>query len=135
MTEAETLMITRSHDGISLFHRSGTRDDFPVKVREVRDVTGAGDTVLAMLSCALASGLSLSEACQLCNVAAGIAIERFGCARVSLSDISRRVLEADVANKVFDEEHLFALQQTLVGRKLAVLGLNSAEGLSPVLLG
>ncbi len=131
ITDADVLMITRSQDGISLFHRAGKRDDFPVKVHEVRDVTGAGDTVLAMLSCALASGLSIAEASQLCNVAAGIAIERFGCARVSLSDIARRVLEGDVANKVFDEEHLFALQQTLVGRKLAVLGLNSVEGLSP----
>jgi len=131
ITEADTIMITRSQDGISLFHKDGTREDFPVRVREVRDVTGAGDTVLATLACALASGLSMAEATQLANVAAGIAIERFGCARVSLSDIARRVLEADVANKVFDEEHLFALQQALEGRKVAVLGLDSADGLTP----
>ncbi|MDP1835491.1 MAG: bifunctional ADP-heptose synthase [Chlamydiales bacterium] len=131
ITEAETIMITRSQDGISTFDKNGMREDFPVRVREVRDVTGAGDTVLATLACALASGLSIAEATQLANVAAGIAIERFGCARISLSDIARRVLEADVANKVFDEEHLFALQQALEGRKVAVLGLDSADGLTP----
>ncbi len=131
ITEADTLMITRSQDGISLFHRTDAREDFPVRIREVRDVTGAGDTVLAMLACALASNLTMGEAAQLSNVAAGIAIERFGCARISLSDIARRLLDTDVANKVFDEEHLFALQQALKGRQLAVLGLHSAEGLSP----
>ncbi len=131
ITAAEVLMITRSQDGISLFYQEGHREDFPVRVREVRDVTGAGDTVLAMLACALASGLSISEAAQLSNVAAGIAIERFGCARVSLSDIARRLLDTDVANKVFDEEHIFALQQALEGHKVAVIGLNSDDGLSP----
>lgn len=131
LSKANMLMITRSQDGISIFHKTGEREDFPVRVREVRDVTGAGDTVLATLACSLASGLTISEATQLANVAAGIAIERFGCARVSLSDIARRVLESDVANKVFDEEHLFALQHALDNRKIAVLGLDVAEGLTP----
>lgn len=128
IAECDVVMITRSEAGISLFYKDGLREDFPVRVREIKDVTGAGDTVLAMLTCALASGLSLREAAQLSNVAAGIAIERFGCARVSLSDLSRRLLEFDAINKVFDEEHLFALQEALRGRKITLLGISSEKG-------
>lgn len=131
ITQSDVLMITRSQDGISLFFKEGHREDFPTRVREIRDVTGAGDTVLAMIGCALGCGLDIVDAAHLSNVAAGIAIERFGCARVSLSEVARRVLESDVANKVFDEEHLFALKQALDGLKVAVVGMRSSDGLSP----
>lgn len=130
LANADTLMVTRSEAGISLFSKEGTHQNFPVRAREVKDVTGAGDTVLAMLACALANGLSLAEAAQLCNLAAGIAIEHFGCARVTLSQLARRLLELDVANKVFDEEHLFALRHALQGKKCTILGLSSAQGLT-----
>lgn len=130
IAEADTLMVTRSEAGISLFHRDGTRHDLPVRVREIKDVTGAGDTVLAMLTCAIANGLPIHIAAQLSNVAAGIAIERFGCARVSLEDLAGRLLEEDATNKVFDDEHLFALQQVLCTKKFALLSLSSVEGMS-----
>lgn len=133
ITESDTLMVTRSEAGISLFHKDGSRQDFPVRVREVKDVTGAGDTVLAMLTCALANGLSVGEAAQLSNVAAGIAIERIGCARVTLSELARRLLEDDVGNKVFDGEHLFALQEALRGKHVALLSLSCNQGLSSVI--
>lgn len=129
--QADVLLVTRSESGISVFHRNGDRHDFPVKVREVKDVTGAGDTVLAVLACAIANGLPIETAAQLSNVAAGLAIERFGCARISLSELAHRLLEYDVVNKVFDDEHLFALQQALRGRKYALLGVSSVKGLTP----
>jgi rfaE bifunctional protein kinase chain/domain len=130
LTQAEALMLTRSESGISLFLKDGTHQTFPVRVREVKDVTGAGDTVLAMLTCALANGLSYTEAAQLSNVAAGIAIERFGCARITLSDLARRLLNTDVVNKVFDEEHLFALQHVLDGYHFCLLAISGSEGLT-----
>lgn len=130
VSEAEVLMVTRSEAGISLFHKDGKREDFPVHIREVNDVTGAGDTVLAMLSTAMSNNLSVGEATQLSNVAAGIAIERFGCARITLSDLARQLLEDDVGNKVFDEEHLFALQEALRGRRYCLLGLSSHQELT-----
>lgn len=133
MSKANTLMVTRSEAGISLFHQDGSRDDFPVRVREVKDVTGAGDTVLAMLTCAMANGLPITTAAQLSNVAAGIAIEHLGCARVTLSELARRLLEDDVGNKVFDEEHLFALQEAMRGRKCAILSVSSSEGLTSLI--
>lgn len=127
---AKTLMITRGDAGISLFHREGTHETFEVKVREVKDVTGAGDTVLAMLACALANQLPLATAVQLSNVAAGIAIEHFGCARITLSHLARRLLEEDLANKVFDQEHLFALREALRDRNFTLLSMHESEGLS-----
>jgi len=129
----DMLMITRSEAGISLFTKAGEHFDFPVRSKEVKDVTGAGDTVLAMISVALANGLNIKYSAQLANIAAGIAIERLGCARINLSDMANRLLEFDVDNKVFDEEHLFALQQALQGKRYCVLGLHSAHGMSTAL--
>lgn len=130
LSQSDILMITRSEAGISLFYKDGRREDFPVRVKEVKDVTGAGDTVLATLACALASGLTVAEAAQLSNVAAGIAIERFGCARISLADLARRLLEHDSVNKVFDQEHLFALKHALEGRPFTILKLSGKQGLT-----
>lgn len=127
---APILMVTRSEAGISIFYRHGERCDYPVDVHEVKDVTGAGDTVLAMLACALASGLDIREAAPLCNIAASIAIERLGCARVSLSDLSRKMLKLDKGNKVFDCEHIFALQQALKGEKVSALNLQNCTNLN-----
>lgn len=126
----EQLMITRSQAGISLFKRSGERLDFPVRSKEVKDVTGAGDTVLSMLSVALANGLDIKYAAQLANIAAGMVIERIGCAQVSLSDMAERLMEFDEENKIFDGEHFFALQQSLKGKKCSVLSLESNQGMS-----
>ena len=129
----DLLMITRSEAGISLFTREGQRLDFPVRSKEVKDVTGAGDTVLAMVSVALGNKLEIADAAQLANIAAGIAIERLGCARINLSDLASRLLEFDVDNKVFDEDHLFALQQALKDKHYVVLGIHSTHGITTAL--
>lgn len=128
ITQAEKVMITRSEAGISLFDAKGNRQDFPVHAKEVKDVTGAGDTVLAMLTYALANQLSDEEAIRLCNIAAGIAIEHVGCACITLADLAHRLLELDVSNKVFDEDHLFALTEVLKKRPFILLALNQIEG-------
>lgn len=130
ITGAEILMVTRSEAGISVFHRDGERQDFPVRVREVKDVTGAGDTVLATLTCAVANELPFPTAVQLSNVTAGMAIERFGCARITLSELARRLLEEDTGNKVFDEDHLYALKEALKGQKYALLSVSSRDGMN-----
>lgn len=126
ITQANTLMITRSEAGISLFYKNGTRQDFPVRKQVViNDVTGAGDTVLAVIACALANGLSMPEGSQLGNIAAGIAIEQFGCARVTLSQLAQRLLSDDVGNKVFDQDHLDVLREALTGRDYVVFTISS----------
>jgi D-beta-D-heptose 7-phosphate kinase/D-beta-D-heptose 1-phosphate adenosyltransferase len=126
----EMLIVTRSEAGISLFNKAGQQFDFPVRSKEVKDVTGAGDTVLSMISVALANKLDIKYGAQLANIAAGMAIERLGCARINLSEMAERLLEFDVENKIFDEEHLFALQQALKGKRYSVLGVNSTHGMS-----
>lgn len=129
ITQASCLMITRSQEGISLFHSSGEREHFPVVIKEVKDVTGAGDTVLAMLVFALANQLHYAEAAKLCNVAAGIAIEHVGCARVTLFDIVHRIWEFGARDKVFDQEHLFLLQEILKEEPFKILRLPLFETL------
>lgn len=131
--QAELLMVTRSEAGISLFDDEGERYDFPVHAKEVKDVTGAGDTVLAMLAHALANKLSYDEGAQLCNVAAGIAIEHVGCARVSLSDLALRLFEHDISHKIFDQEHLFVLKEVLKRSSFSILMLSQIDSLTPSL--
>ncbi len=133
LTQSDMLMITRSEEGISLFSRAGERHDFSVRKRKVKDVTGAGDTVLAMIVMAFASGVEIHSGLMLANVAAGIAIEQIGCAPVSLGEIAERLLEIDATDKVFDENHLFVLEHALQGKELTVLGLSSKEGISSLL--
>ena len=130
---AKTLLITRSEEGMSLFYKDGLSFHFPVRLKEVKDVTGAGDTVLSVVCCAMANNIDLKYGAQLANIAAGIAIERIGCARIQLSELAERLLEVDMDNKVFDEEHLFALQQALQGKQYYMLGLDSAHGMSTAL--
>ena len=64
----QALALTRSEEGISLFSADGGEDRFPAEAREVFDVTGAGDTVLAVLGSTLAAGASYAEAVKLANV-------------------------------------------------------------------
>jgi rfaE bifunctional protein kinase chain/domain len=86
-TQVDSLVITRSEEGMSIFKSDQSRWDYPAKVQQVRDVTGAGDTVLAVMTACLANKLSLNEAAEMANYAAAIAISRVGCARVSLKDL------------------------------------------------
>ena len=80
------LLLTRSEDGMSLFDTAGS---FHVQAhaREVFDVTGAGDTVIATLAAMLACGLSLRTAVAHANRAAGIVVGRFGTASVSHEEL------------------------------------------------
>jgi D-beta-D-heptose 7-phosphate kinase / D-beta-D-heptose 1-phosphate adenosyltransferase len=85
--ELEALLITRSEEGMSLFKRDGSTVHIPTVAREVYDVTGAGDTVLSVLSLCLACGLEPGEAARVANVAAGIAVGKLGTSTVSPGEI------------------------------------------------
>ncbi len=133
VANVDFLLITRSEAGISLFEKNGNRSDFPVHSKEVKDVTGAGDTVLATLCLSIASGLQMSAAAQLANIAAGICIERLGCAQVSLPEIARRLLEQDAATKIYDENHTYVLRQVLKGKRYSLLVLNQGQKMNNAL--
>ena len=73
----DAILITRGPEGMTLSTPGGTTH-IPAQVRDVADVTGAGDTVVAVLAACLGSGWDLIEACRLANVAAGIAVSHPG---------------------------------------------------------
>jgi D-beta-D-heptose 7-phosphate kinase/D-beta-D-heptose 1-phosphate adenosyltransferase len=87
VTESEFILLTRGAAGMLLVPRDGPRAEFCALAREVYDVSGAGDTVAAVLAAALGSGAGIAEAVELANIAAGIAVGKVGTAVVSRSEI------------------------------------------------
>lgn len=85
--ELDALLITRSEQGVSLIERDRPAWHLPAHAREVFDVTGAGDTVSAVLGCALGAGLGLRDATALANLAAGIVVGKLGTATVSVAEL------------------------------------------------
>jgi rfaE bifunctional protein kinase chain/domain len=84
--DCEYALITRGEEGMSLFNRAGSHH-LPTFAREVFDVTGAGDTVIATLALARAGGATMEEAAILANHAAGIVVGKVGTATVSRSEL------------------------------------------------
>ncbi len=82
----EALLVTRSEEGMSLF-RDGDALHEPTRAREVYDVSGAGDTVIATLAVMLASGADMVEAVRIANRAAGVVVGKLGTAVVSREEI------------------------------------------------
>jgi rfaE bifunctional protein kinase chain/domain len=82
----DTLILTRSEEGMSLFDAAGHLH-VPAQAREVFDVTGAGDTVIATLAALLAAGLTAREALPAANRAGGLVVEKFGTASVSYEEL------------------------------------------------
>lgn len=80
------VLLTRSEEGMSLFDAEG-HARVPALAREVFDVTGAGDTVIATLATMLACGLTLREALPIANRAGGIVVGKFGTASVSYAEL------------------------------------------------
>lgn len=85
--ELEALLITRSEKGMTLIREGLAPLHLPTRAQEIYDVTGAGDTVIAVLGLALASGHDFPEAMMLANLAAGVVVAKPGTATVSLGEI------------------------------------------------
>jgi rfaE bifunctional protein kinase chain/domain len=84
--DLEGLLLTRSEEGMSLFDAAG-HVQVPAEAREVFDVTGAGDTVIATLAAMLAAGMSLREAMPIANRAGAIVVGKFGTASVGFDEL------------------------------------------------
>ena len=76
--QAKSVLITRGSNGMSLFEENGQVMHVESRVRNVADVSGAGDTVISTLTAALAAGASFQEAATIANYAAGIVCEYVG---------------------------------------------------------
>jgi D-beta-D-heptose 7-phosphate kinase/D-beta-D-heptose 1-phosphate adenosyltransferase len=85
--EAEAVLISRGEEGMALFKRGGTVEEFPTVAREVFDVTGAGDTVIATCALALGAGGTPEEATVLANHAAGVVVGKIGTATVAANEL------------------------------------------------
>jgi D-beta-D-heptose 7-phosphate kinase/D-beta-D-heptose 1-phosphate adenosyltransferase len=85
----ESVLITRGEHGMWLDH-AGVSGYLPASAIEVADVTGAGDTVIATLSLAIAAGANMSEAARLANEAASIVVGKFGAATVTPDELKSR---------------------------------------------
>ena len=86
----KALLITRGPDGMTLLENKNNkikRTDFPTQAKDVFDVSGAGDTVIASVASGLAADFTLEESIRLANIAAGIVVAKLGTASVYLDEI------------------------------------------------
>lgn len=85
--ELDGVLVTRGEEGMSLVKRDGQSLHIPARAREVFDVTGAGDSVIAAIGCAFAVRAELDDALHLANVAAGIVVGKLGAATATPAEI------------------------------------------------
>lgn len=108
----QALLITRGEQGMTLLRPSQPELHLPARGREVFDVTGAGDTVIATLAAAIAAGHSMPEATALANLAAGIVVGKLGTAAVSAPELRRAIIAEQGAQRgvVSEEQLLMAIE-------------------------
>ncbi|MDH4234180.1 MAG: PfkB family carbohydrate kinase, partial [Gallionella sp.] len=92
--QLDALLVTRSEDGMSLYRANDVLHE-AAQAREVFDVSGAGDTVIATLAVMLASGAGLPDAMRIANRAAGIVVGKLGTAVVSREEIIQDMKQQD----------------------------------------
>lgn len=107
MCDLQALLITRSSEGMTLLERDCPEYYLPASGREVFDVTGAGDTVIATIAVALAVKMPLMRAVELGNVAAGVVIGKLGTATLSVQELEHALHgDRELASGVVDENAL-----------------------------
>lgn len=108
----DSMLVKLSEDGMLLLAAGEPSVHIVARAREVYDVTGAGDTVLATLGLAVGAGLDLASAAEVANRAAGCAVAKVGTAPVRFSDLLEG-LTAAPDEKLLDDRHLAAVVQAL----------------------
>lgn len=104
------LLITRSEKGMTLLRPNHEPLHFPARAREVYDVTGAGDTAIAVIAAGLAAGLELPDAVAVSNLAAGIVVGKLGTATVTVEELQNAMLEhAHAGRGIVTEKELVKL--------------------------
>jgi D-beta-D-heptose 7-phosphate kinase / D-beta-D-heptose 1-phosphate adenosyltransferase len=93
--EFGAMLVTCGRDGMMLIEPDGKTLKLPAAAREVYDVSGAGDTVVAVLSAALAAGASLADAAELANTAAAIVVGKVGTAIVPANELAQALVDRD----------------------------------------
>ncbi|QCI21385.1 D-glycero-beta-D-manno-heptose-7-phosphate kinase [Buchnera aphidicola (Hyadaphis tataricae)] len=86
--QLSALLVTRSKNGMTLFQPNKKPIHFPATSEYAHDVTGAGDTVIAIIAAALSEGYSLEESCFYANVGAGVVIQKTGTATINIHELN-----------------------------------------------
>jgi|TARA_B110000238_G_C16139559_1_gene445505 D-beta-D-heptose 7-phosphate kinase/D-beta-D-heptose 1-phosphate adenosyltransferase len=94
----EALLITRSEKGMTLVMQDGAVTNFPAQMREVYDVTGAGDTVISAFAMSLAADGDFNQAARVANIAASIVVGKFGAATVTAEELTHGMLSYECPN-------------------------------------
>jgi D-beta-D-heptose 7-phosphate kinase/D-beta-D-heptose 1-phosphate adenosyltransferase len=105
--QLDAMVVTLSERGMLLVTANGSQQHIPAVRRAVADVTGAGDTVVAVLAITLAGGAAIEQAMQIANVAAGLAVGEVGAVAIELERL-RSALTALPGGKVLGREELTA---------------------------
>lgn len=87
------LLLTRGAEGMTLYAPNASAVHIPAHTRAVYDVSGAGDTVVAILALALAAGADVTQAAQLANFGAGLVIGKFGTATISRAELRQGIAQ------------------------------------------
>ncbi len=120
--DLQAVLVTRSEKGMSLMVRDQPAVHISTRAQEVFDVTGAGDTVVATLGAALAAGLSLPQAMNLSNAAAGLVVAKLGTATVSFDELRQALLPDGDEHTVFSEDAMFErIQQARAAGKRVIM--------------
>ncbi len=96
--DVNAVLITQGDEGMSLFQRGVEKLHIPTAARDVYDVTGAGDTVIATLAAAIGAGADLGPAAELANLAAGIVVEQVGTTKITAGELSELWLGKQLAD-------------------------------------
>ncbi len=121
----EALLITRGEKGMTLFERGREARHLAAHAREVFDVTGAGDTVIAVLAAGIAAGMPLEAATHLANVAAGVVVAKLGTATAGIDEIRHALHEEEVIHRgVVAEDDLMTAAAAARGRGETVVFTN-----------
>ena len=85
--DLDYLLVTRSEKGMSMFAKDGSQIDSPATALEVYDVSGAGDTVIALMALVLVSDMSNQQRLELANLVAGIVVGKLGTAVANIDEV------------------------------------------------
>ena len=122
--EIDAILVTRSEAGMTLIEGDKPAQHFSASAREVFDVTGAGDTVIAVMAGCLSAGLSLSEATHFANHGAGVVVAKLGTASVSPEELQSAAATVDSSREdsvVVEGELVETLEALRVAGKRIVM--------------